>query len=62
MKWRNDHRSEMQFMQLCKEAWKKFGTSTGFEPMTSRYPYSDQALHKFSGQAVHKLRGQAVHN
>ena len=27
----------MQFMQLCKEAWKKFRTSTGFEPVTSRY-------------------------
>ena len=27
-----------QFMQLCKEAWKKkFRTSTGFEPMISRY-------------------------
>ena len=27
-----------QFMQLCKEAWKKFRTSTGFEPVTSRLP------------------------
>ena len=27
----------MQFMQLRKEAWKKFRTSTGFEPVTSRY-------------------------
>ena len=27
-----------QFMQLCKEAWKKFRTSTGFEPETSRSP------------------------
>ena len=35
MKWRNNRRSEMQFMQLRKEAWKKFRTSTGFEPMTS---------------------------
>ena len=27
-----------QFMQLCKEAWKKkFRTLTGFEPVTSRY-------------------------
>ena len=26
-----------QFMQLCKEAWKKFRTSTGFEPVTSRF-------------------------
>ena len=25
------------FMQLRKEAWKKFRTSTGFEPVTSRY-------------------------
>ena len=25
-----------QFMQLRTEAWKKFGTSTGFEPVTSR--------------------------
>ena len=25
-----------QFMQLRKEAWKKFRTSTGFEPVTSR--------------------------
>ena len=27
-----------QFMQLRKEAWKKFRTSTGFEPVTSRLP------------------------
>ena len=27
-----------QFMQLRKEAWKKFRTSTGFAPMTSRLP------------------------
>ena len=27
----------MQFMQLRKEAWKKFRTSTGLEPVTSRY-------------------------
>ena len=26
-----------QSMQLHKEAWKKFRTSTGFEPVTSRY-------------------------
>ena len=26
-----------QFMQLHEEAWKKFRTSMGFEPMTSRY-------------------------
>ena len=26
-----------QFMQLRKEDWKKFRTSTGFEPVTSRY-------------------------
>ena len=26
-----------QFLQLCKEAWKKFRTSTGLEPVTSRY-------------------------
>ena len=26
-----------QFMQLRKEAWKKFRTSTGFEPVTLRY-------------------------
>ena len=26
-----------QIMQLRKEAWKKFRTSTGFEPVTSRY-------------------------
>ena len=26
-----------QFMQLCKEAWKKFRTSAGFEPVTSRF-------------------------
>ena len=25
-------------MQLRKEAWKKFRTSTGFEPVTSRLP------------------------
>ena len=27
-----------QFMQLRKEAWKKFRTLTGFEPVTSRLP------------------------
>ena len=27
-----------QFMQLGEEAWKKFRTSTGFEPVTSRLP------------------------
>ena len=27
-----------QFMQLRKEAWKKFRTSTWFEPVTSRLP------------------------
>ena len=26
-----------QFMQLREEAWKKFRTSTGFEPVTSRF-------------------------
>ena len=26
-----------QFMQFRKEPWKKFRTSTGFEPVTSRY-------------------------
>ena len=26
-----------QFMQLRKETWKKFTTSTGFEPVTSRF-------------------------
>ena len=26
-----------QFMQLRKEAWKTFRTSTGFEPVTSQY-------------------------
>ena len=28
----------MQFMQLHKEAWKKFRTSTRFKPVTSRLP------------------------
>ena len=27
-----------QFMQFRKEAWKKFGTWTGFEPVTSQLP------------------------
>ena len=27
-----------QFVQLRKEAWKNFRTSTGFEPVTSRLP------------------------
>ena len=27
-----------QFMQFRKEAWKKFRTSTGFEPVTSQLP------------------------
>ena len=27
-----------QFIQLRKEAWKRFRTSTGFEPVTSRLP------------------------
>ena len=26
-----------QFMQLRKEAWEKFRTSTGFKPVNSRY-------------------------
>ena len=38
MKSRNDRRSETQFMQLRKEAWKKCRTSMGFEPVTSRLP------------------------
>ena len=33
-KWSSQWR---QFMQLRKEAWKKFRTSRGFEPVTSRY-------------------------
>ena len=35
MKWSSQW---TQFMQLRKEAWKKFRTSTGFEPVTSRLP------------------------
>ena len=35
---KNDPRSYWsQFLQLRKEAWKKFRTSTGLEPVTSRY-------------------------
>ena len=35
---KDDPRSyERNLMQLRKEAWKKFRTSTGFEPVTSRY-------------------------
>ena len=34
MKWSSQW---TQFMQLRKEAWKKFRTSTGFEPVTSRF-------------------------
>ena len=30
-------RCERNYMQLRKEAWKKFRTSTGFEPMTLQY-------------------------
>ena len=36
-KWRKWSSQWTQFMQLRKEAWKKFRTSTGFEPVTSRY-------------------------
>ena len=36
-KWRNDRRSERNLCKLRKEALKKFRTSTGFEPVTSRY-------------------------
>ena len=32
-KWRNDHRNERNLCNLRKEAWKKFRTSTGFEPV-----------------------------
>ena len=35
---KDDPRSyERNYMQLRKEAWKKFRTSTGLEPVTSRY-------------------------
>ena len=37
-KWRNDCRSERNLCNCVKEAWKKFRTSTGFEPVTSGLP------------------------
>ena len=39
-----------QFMQLRKEAWKKFRTSTGFEPVTSRF--TDAMLYQLSYEAT----------
>ena len=40
-----------QFMQLRKEAWKKFRTSTGFEPVTSRF--TGAVLYQLSINCVH---------
>ena len=36
-KWRNDRRSERNLCNCIKKPEKKFRTSTGFEPVTSRY-------------------------
>ena len=36
-KWRNDRRSECNLSNCVKKPEKKFRTSTGFEPVTSRY-------------------------
>ena len=36
-KWRNDRRSECNLCNCVKKPEKKFRTSTGFEPVTSRY-------------------------
>ena len=38
---------ERNYMQLRKEAWKKFRTSTGFEPVTSRYRWSSGPLYTY---------------
>ena len=40
----------MQFMQLRKEAWKKFRTSTGFEPVIS--PFTGAMLYQLSCEAT----------
>ena len=37
-------------MQLHKEAWKKFNTSTGFEPVTSRF--TSVMLYQLSHEAT----------
>ena len=39
-----------QFMQLRKEAWKKFRTSTGFEPVISRF--TGAMLYRLSYEAT----------
>ena len=39
-----------QFMQLRKEAWKKSRTSTGFEPVTSRF--TGAMLYRLSYEAT----------
>ena len=36
-RWRNDRRSERNLCNCVKKPEKKFRTSTGFEPVTSRY-------------------------
>ena len=41
----------MQLLQLRKEAWKKFRTSMGFEPVTSRYR-CDARAHEFARSQV----------
>ena len=35
--WRNDRRSERNLYNCVKKPEKKFRTSTGFEPVTSRF-------------------------
>ena len=55
-----------QFMQLRKEAWKKFRTSTGFEPVTSRLPvqcstnWAMKPLTLGAGQ-LHTLRSHVLY-
>ena len=47
-----------QFNQLRREAWKKFRTSTGFEPVTSRYRCM---LYQLSYETTFRLL-YAIHN
>ena len=47
-----------QFMQLRKEAWKKFRTSTGFEPVTSRF--TGAMLYQLSYEATDVGSGSIV--
>ena len=50
-----------QFMQLRKETWKKFRTSTGFEPVISRLPVRLHKLRSLRPSFLHFHFISAVH-